>query len=491
MASSSHETFDASIYQQDKGEGKLQGGRLRFYRTLAESIGVQGPTGGVVIGASILAGISGGGTALVQLLAAIAMGFVAYAFIVFTRSFNSSGSVYGFIGAVTGPVFGFVAAFTLMMVYVNFAGGVFASIADEAQPAFASIGVHLPWQVYAIIAFVLVTWIALRDIRISSTVILLLEGVSMALITVISLIILFKGGYHGLAWNSKPFLPGGVSMAALGLGIVYSFSSFSGFEAAATLGEESDRPRTMIPLAVGLSLAVVAIFEIGVAFVVTNAFPSVSALAASPIPFVAITEQMVAPWLGIVVNFAAVISSFGAALACVNGGARILYALSRDGLGPKSLQKVSGKTGAPKNAIIVVSIVAFAFLAGFLTTSASQAVALILTYGADLILVAYLFVMIAAIVYAIKKRLSFVSLLIFILGFSVLLYVIKDTFIPFPQAPYLDDAVGAFLTILIALVIPLVSRRFRQSLKKSPLLAVSARIYLPSKRGKKEAIDHA
>ena len=85
----------------------------------------------------------------------------------------------------------------------------------------------------------------------------------------------------------------------------------------------------------------------------------------------------------------------------------------------------------------------------------------------------------------------FVSLLIFILGFSVLLYVIKDTFIPFPQAPYLDDAVGAFLTILIALVIPLASRRFRQSLKKSPLLAVSARIYLPSKRGKKEAIDHA
>jgi amino acid transporter len=445
----------------------------------------------VVIGASIIAGISGGGTALVQLIAAIAMEFVAYAFIVFTRSFNSSGSVYGFIGAVTGPIFGFVAAFTLMMVYINFAGGVFASIADEAQPAFASIGVQLPWQVYAIAAFLLVTWIALRDIRFSSSVILLLEGISMALIVVISIIIMAKGGYHGHAWRSTPFLPGGVSLSALGLGIVYSFSSFSGFEAAATLGEESDRPRTMIPLAVGISLGVVDIFEIGVAFVVTNAFPSVSALVASPIPLVSITQQMISPWLGIVVNFAAVISSFGAALACVNGGARILYALSRDGLGPKSLQKVSVKTGAPKNAIIAVSIVSFAFLAGFLTTSASQAVALILTYGADLILVAYLFVMIAALLYAWKNRLSVFSTVIFIVGLLFLLYVIKDTFIPFPQAPYLYDAIAAFFTLVVAMLIPLFSSRFRQTLKTSPLLAVSSRIYLSKQRAKKESVKNA
>jgi hypothetical protein len=38
--------------------------------------------------------------------------------------------------AVAGPVFGFVFASTLMLVYVNFAEGLYAVTADEAQPAF-------------------------------------------------------------------------------------------------------------------------------------------------------------------------------------------------------------------------------------------------------------------------------------------------------------------------------------------------------------------
>ena len=53
--------------------------------------------------AAVLAGVSGGGTALVEVVAAVAMGFVAYAFVIFTRGFNSAGSVYGFTGAVAGP----------------------------------------------------------------------------------------------------------------------------------------------------------------------------------------------------------------------------------------------------------------------------------------------------------------------------------------------------------------------------------------------------
>jgi hypothetical protein len=104
---------------------RLRGGRLRFHRTIAESVGVQAPTAGVVIAAAVLASVSGGGTALVQIIAAIAMGFVAYAFIVFTRGFNSAGSVYGFTGAVAGPRFGFLSAWALMIVYASFAGALY------------------------------------------------------------------------------------------------------------------------------------------------------------------------------------------------------------------------------------------------------------------------------------------------------------------------------------------------------------------------------
>ncbi|GMA64232.1 hypothetical protein [Alicyclobacillus fastidiosus] len=127
-----------------------------------------------------------------QLIAAIAMGFVAYAFVMFTRGFNSAGSVYGFTGAVVGPIFGFLSAWSLMLVYINFAGGVYASVADEAQPAFAAIGLYLPWQFYAIVGFVLVVIFAYLDIKTSSTIILVLEGVSMLLVTIVCIVILAR-----------------------------------------------------------------------------------------------------------------------------------------------------------------------------------------------------------------------------------------------------------------------------------------------------------
>jgi amino acid transporter len=123
--SPSQQESTASAAYPGAGEtGRLRGGRLRFFRTIAESVGVQGPTGSVVIAAAVLASVSGGGTALVQLIAAVAMGFVAYAFVIFTRGFNSAGSVYGFTGAVAGPRFGFLSAWALMLVYVSFAGGI-------------------------------------------------------------------------------------------------------------------------------------------------------------------------------------------------------------------------------------------------------------------------------------------------------------------------------------------------------------------------------
>ena len=71
------EESTAAAAYPDAGETEqLRGGRLRFFRTIAESVGVQGPTAGVVIAAAVLAGVSGGGTALVLIVAAVAMGFV-------------------------------------------------------------------------------------------------------------------------------------------------------------------------------------------------------------------------------------------------------------------------------------------------------------------------------------------------------------------------------------------------------------------------------
>jgi len=458
---------------------ELRHGELRFFRTIAESVGVQGPTGGVVISAAVLASISGGGTALVQIVAAIAMAFVAYAFILFTRGFNSAGSVYGFTGAVVGPVFGFFSAFALMMVYINFAGGVYASTAAEGAPALATLGLHVPWQVVAVVVFALVTYFTYLQVKISATLILLLEGVSMLLVVIACIIITVKGGYHGHALSSAPFQPDGVTFAVLGLGIVYSFSSFSGFEAAATLGEESANPQRLIPWAIGISLAVVAIYEIGVATVITNAFPSVKALAGSTVPLVTVTDKYVAGWLGELVNIGATVSSFGAALACAVGASRMLFALGRDGFGPSILKRTSARTGSPVGAMIFVAGISLAWLLAFITESDPlTAVAIILTYGADLIIAAYVLVVVAAIIFTVKRRMSPFKTFILLVGLAILAYVLKDTFVPFPEAPYNWDFFGAAATLVVGLALPFISPRLRNGIRNSPLLRVGSKALL-------------
>ncbi len=208
--------------------------------------------------------------------------------------------------------------------------------------------------------------LAYLDIKICATVILALEGVSMALVVTACSIVLAKGGFHGHAFSSVPFRPGGVTLSVL-------VSIFSGFEAASTMGEESRQPQRVIPLAIMASLAVVAIFTIGVTAVVTNAYPSIGQLSTATVPLVTVTDKSVVGWMGTLVNFGAVISAFGAALACTVGASRILFALGRDAR-PEPL--------------------------------ATRSFALSLAYGSDLIIAAYILVVIAAIIFTIRQRMS-------------------------------------------------------------------------------------
>jgi len=475
----SNELDAQSAYASDLEAGRLRAGRLRFFRVIAESVGIQGPTGGVVITAAILAGIVGGGTALVQVIAALAMGFVAYAFIVFTRTFNSAGSVYGFTGAAVGPRFGFLSVWALTLVYVNFAGGVYASTADEAQPAFASLGIHWPWPVYAVIVFALVTILAFLDIKISSAIILVVEGVSILLVVIAAIVITIKGGYHHHAFSSAPFRATGLSGSALGLGTVYAFSVFSGFEGAATLGEEAHQPRRNIPRAIWISLVAVAAYEVFVSAVIQNAFPSVKALSLSAVPLVSATNHFVAPWFGDLINWGAVLSSFGAALALMVGASRMIFALGRDGFGPRILKRTSTTSGAPTGAIGLVATVSFVLLFGFLwEPQATTAVAVILTYGADLIIAAYFLAVVAALVLVIRTKMPWYRGAILGVGVLVLGYVAKETFIPFPTGPYRWDLLAAVASLVIGVLLPMMSPRLRHGITTSPLLRVGSKALL-------------
>ena len=459
--------------QPDRTLGR---GSVRFVMAIAMSIGIQGPTAGVIIGPAIIASIVGGPGALAQVLALVTMGFVAYAFVRFSRSFNSAGSVYAFNGTALGPGYGFVSAWILLLVYTSFAAGVFAATADIAQTFFASLGLHLWWMWFALAAAVLAILFAYLRIGLSSLIILTCEGVSILLIMAVGVAVLVQGGYHHHALNAAPFQLGGASVSILALGVVAAFGQFSGFEGAATLGEEARRSTRTIPAAIIWSLVISAGVYIFFTWLVYNAYPSPQAVAADPAPLVHVANTYLSPAVGKAVNAAGILSAFGASLACLNAASRLLFALARETGGRGRTARLLGHTSgqrSPAGALLAVSVVAVAALTGFaLEPTPTRAAALIIQYGAYLIVLVYLMTVIAAFVWAWRTDRRPVPLGILAIGVGALGYILDKTFIPLPTAPF-DLVLLAAVASVVLGAATLVAPGPRGRLRQSALLAVT------------------
>jgi amino acid transporter len=476
------ETLDRRVEASLTGAaaGHSLGARqLRFVRTIALSVGIQGPVAGVIVGPAVLAGIVGGSGALAYLLGLVAMSFVAYAFVIFSRSFNSAGSVYAFNGAALGPTYGFASAWILLLVYVSFAGGVYASTADIAQALFASLGVHLWWVWFALAGFVLTMVLAYRSIRLSTIVIFASEGVALLLLAVVGVVVLAKGGGHHPAFSASPFRLHGVALGVLGLGVVNAFGAFSGFEAAATLGEESARSTRTIPSAIGWSLAGAGLVYVVFTWIADNAYPSVAALAAAPAPFVHLASLDVGPAMGRAVNLAGVVSAFGAQLACINAANRLVYALGREvGGGPRSptfFTRTHPRFGSPTGALVLTGAASLAALMALSAEpTAVRALTIVIELGAYLIIVAYLLTVIAAIAWVWRHGRRPVPIAVLGVGAVVLGYVLYDTFHPLPAAPFNWVVLTAVLSALAGVVLALVPP-VRARLRGSALLAATRR----------------
>jgi amino acid transporter len=462
----------------------LRRGSLRFARTLALPVGIQGPTAGVIIGPAIIAGIVGQPGALAQVLALVAMGFVAYAFILFTRAFNTAGSVYAFNATALGPGYGFVSAWLLLLVYISFAAGVFAATADIAQTLLASLGWHTGWLWLGLVGALLALGLAFLSVGFSSLVILVCEGAAIALITAVATAVLAAGGYHHHGITAAPFSPHGVSLSVLALGVTAVFGQFSGFESAATLGEEAHRSTRVIPAAITWSLAGSAAVYIFFTWIVYTAYPSPAAVAADPAPLVHVAGTYLGSGAGLAVNIAGLISAFGAQLACLNAAARLAFALGREsrGRGPAGfLTRTWPRYGSPAGALAITGTASVAVLLAFgPEAAATRAATLIIQYGAYLVLAAYLMTVIAALAWTWRTRRRPLPLAILAVGVAVLGYVLYRTFVPFPAAPFGWVVLAAATSVAIGAAILLTPGLLPQ-MRQSQLLEVTTAPTTPAR----------
>jgi amino acid transporter len=349
---------------------------LHLWEAVGISLALMAPSMAANINPQGTAGSVGRAVPLAFALATIGVLLIAWTFVRLTQRFDHAGSVYGFVGATLGPRAGVISGWALMGTYTFYsvvtstAAGIFGADFLDALGLWTGQPGWAPFVVGAI-ALAGVWALAASNIRGGTRVLLVIEGTTVTLILIVSVIILVKLA-TGMAPNGNTLdfsvftVPAGTGLSAVFLGVVFGFLSFAGFEAAATLGEEAQEPRRDIPRAI-LGVAIFGgLYFIFVTAVEVMGFGTdakgIKDFIASGSLLGDLGSRFVAGWIGELITIGAAVSAFGCALACVVGAARLLYALSRDEVGPTSLGTVSSRSGVPARSTATVAIGAYVII---------------------------------------------------------------------------------------------------------------------------------
>jgi APA family basic amino acid/polyamine antiporter len=148
---------------------------------------------------------------------------------------------------------------------------------------------------------------------------------------------------------------GGMAGVTAAAGTV--FFSFIGSTPSPPPARRSRNPTRDVPLGILAALIIVTVFYMLVAIAAMGAQPA--HLFEGQEAGLAVILQNVTgkAWPALVLSAGAVISVFSVTLVTIYGQTRILYAISRDGLIPKTFQKVNPRTQSPVANTLIVSVV--------------------------------------------------------------------------------------------------------------------------------------
>jgi amino acid transporter len=172
----------------------------------------------------------------------------------------------------------------------------------------------------------------------------------MLVLVIVAVVALIKNGSH---LSAAPFEWSHLNKGFSGLapGFPLAVYLFIGWENSAALAEETGNPRRNVPRAVYLSIVLMAVLYLLVAYSTVAAFhDSASAIGVPLIPFITVAHSTLAK-VAVIAYLAGLTSTVGVLIAAVNSQARLVFNAGREGLLPRWIGRVHPKRRTPINAI--------------------------------------------------------------------------------------------------------------------------------------------
>jgi amino acid transporter len=355
----------------DNQPSTLKSGRLGVLGIVFFVVAASAPLVGIT-GAVPVAMLLGNGAAVPGAYLAVGITLLIFSvgYATMSRSMTNSGAFFAYVGKGLGVNAGVAAAVAALVAYVTIQLAIYGFFGVVASGVIGGLGLSLPWYVWALLAWALVTALSLLRVDVGAKVLGVMLVLEVLALLVAAIAILANGGPEG--WNfAASFSPtevfaGGFAGTA-GIALAFAFASFIGFEATAIYGEEAREPKRTVPVATYVSITVISVLFAVVAFAMVTGMGAsrvadqvieLSGGLADPAGVLfGLTTQYVGPWLAAVMAVLVLTSLFAGLLAFQNAASRYFFALGRGGVLPRSVSRVN-KAGAPVVGVIITSVLA-------------------------------------------------------------------------------------------------------------------------------------
>jgi amino acid transporter len=329
---------------------------LNYPELLAQAVALISPTMTAALIIPVMFATTANWSWLSYALGTVMLLFVAYNLNQFARRSTMAGSMYAYICRGLGLKAGAVGGWSLIWAYLGIAMAGVTGFTVFAGKLLAMMGIDAP-PILLFAVCVGSAWLcAWKNVQLSAILMLILEGLSVALILGLCFIVLFQ---HHLALDSAQFDAHTLPWSSIGLGVVVAVFSLVGFECATAFGDEARNPLKSIPRAVTMSLVISGVFFMFVTYVMVMATRGYATpLDKLDAPLNTMAQLARVPLLQVPLSIGAMVSFFALCLSCLNAGARVIYAMGRHGLFHTATAKSHPTNETPHVAVTLMAIVA-------------------------------------------------------------------------------------------------------------------------------------
>jgi amino acid transporter len=224
---------DASTAQPHLGDR-----HLTTLHAIGQALAI-GPIFSVGLVSGLVANVAGYSTPISIVFGSIGSIGLAYVIAIYARRYAGAGAIFEYLAHAVHNSFGiFSGAVYLLGTLFLGAGGIYIGLGFLVQGFFqAHIHTDIPWWVGGAAGLLIAFALNHFGVRIAIRGVLTLATISAIPFLLLAVVIIAKGGVGGN--TLKVFDPGQTSWNAVFNGILFAVTLFIGFEAAASIAEET------------------------------------------------------------------------------------------------------------------------------------------------------------------------------------------------------------------------------------------------------------